>query len=123
MGIITLKSLAEDMANLLTIENFKIIDGKMSAYTSREARYVAATLISRFIGALVYRTLSEPQTLNKTSKEHEDFVMKNTAELKTQIQNAVSAGFQNAMTAFSGENIEYYCQIKVVPESTSKAIN
>ena len=123
MSIITLKNLAEDLAELLTVENFRIVDSRMRSYGSKEARYVAATVISRFIGALVFRTLSETQSLNRTQKQHEEFILKNMAELKTQIQNAVANGFQNAMSAFNEQPIEYYCTIKPVPDPKSNVVN
>jgi hypothetical protein len=121
--ITTLKTLSEELAQTLTIENFRLIDGKLRNYSPKEVRYVAATLVSRFVGALVYRTLTEEQAINQTKEQHEAFIMKNAADLKNQIQNAVAAAFQNAMSAFSGQPVEYYCQIKVVPEPKSTTLN
>lgn len=123
MSITTLKALSEELAQTLTVENFRIIDGKMRAYASKESRFVAATFIARFVGAMVYRTLTEDQALNKTKAEHEAFVMKNVADLKNQVQNAVAAAFQNAMSAFSGQPVEYYCTIKIVPEPPTNTVN
>lgn len=123
MSITTLKALSEDLAELLTAENFRIIESRLRAYGSREIRYAASTVLCRFVGALVYKTLVEQPAINQTKPDHEAYVLKNTAELKAQLQDAVALGFQHAMSAFSGQTIEYYCQIKVVPEPNNSTIN
>lgn len=123
MSINTLKAVSDELAELLTVENFRMIDFRLRAYGPKEARFAAATVIARFVGALVYRTLTEQPAINKSPGEHEAYVMKNMADLKNQLQNAVAAGFQNAMTAFSGNTVEYYCLIKPVPEPSSNTVN
>lgn len=123
MTIKTLKSLADDLAIKLTIENFKFLDRALIGYSEKEIRYVSVSLLNKFFGALIYRTLVEPKTLNQSALEHEQYVMKNMGDLKNQIQDCIANSFQEAMGAFTGQPVEYYCQIKVVPEPTSTTVN
>lgn len=123
MTFVSFQQWAEDFSVLLTNETFKLIDSKNKSNGPEAGRYVATTYLARFVGTLLFRTLTERNQLNTTKEEQEDFVMKNAAELKTAIQEAVSMGFQSAMTQFSGRQIEYYCQIKPVPEPVSNKVN
>ncbi len=113
---------AEQFSVLVTDETIKIMS-QHSRNNEDATKFAATMFLSRFIGTLVFRTLTEPPSLNTTKKGHEDFIMRNVAEMKQAIQNAVSAGFQNAMSQYSGQPIEYYCTIKPVPEPLTETLN
>jgi len=123
VAITRLKDLANDLAEILVEENYKIIYSQTKNLGPKETRFVVATFISRMVHTMVYSTLHEEQKLAKSDKDRENLIFKNLAEVKTQVQNAVAAGFQNPMSEFSGQPVEYYCQIKLVPEPTSNKIN
>lgn len=123
MSITTLKALSEKLSKELTVETFKFIDGVLKAYGEKEVRYAACDLVATFVGSLIYRTLTEPRTLNVSPLDHEQRVMKNVGELKSQIQEAVAQAFQNSMSAFSGNYVEYYCQIKPAPNPPNNLTN
>lgn len=113
---------AEEFSVLIADETLKIMT-QHSRNNEDAVKFAASMLISRIVGTLVFRTLTEPPSINKSKKSHEDFVLKNMAEMKLTIQNAVSAGFQQAMTQYSGQPIEYYCTIKPVPEPLTETLN
>lgn len=112
----------EQFSVLVTDETIRIMS-QHSRNNEDATKFAASMFLSRFIGTLVFRTLTEPPSINTSRKNHEDFVMKNMSEMKQTIQNAVSAGFQNAMTQYSGQPIEYYCTIKPVPEPLTETLN
>jgi len=109
---------AETLAMQVALDAFKQIEDKSRNLGSDATKFIATMFLSSFIGGLLFRTLNE-----KNDKVDPNIAIKNTGILKGQIQDAVSVGFQNAMSAFIGQNVEYYCQIKMVPEMTSKAVN
>lgn len=88
---------------------------------------VAISFLSRFIGGLVYNTLDHStrsiQKLDLTGKEQFDYTSKQYTEIKLSVENAVAAGFQGAMTTYSKMPIDFYCQVKTVPEPESKVVN
>ncbi len=42
------------------------------------------------------------------------------AQAKSNIQTAIAIGFEKAFHKFSGREVEYYCQIHLVPEPINK---
>ncbi len=115
-----LQEYSEGLAQAITDDVYKVIDNSAGGNRYTE-NYLVAMFVSRLIGEMVHRTLAERSTLNISHKDQEDLMMKNMSELKMAVQNAVAAGFQNAMSNFLGRPVEYYCQIKPVPEPVSNA--
>lgn len=76
--------------------------------------------IARFIGAYVYQALMQKPEKACGKEELLKFTKENFKASKQAVQDAVSAAFSGAMSAFSGKDIEYYCQVKVVPEVKGK---
>lgn len=113
---------AETFSQMITDETFKLIEGR-SRKNLDAIKFVASMFVARFVGTLVFRTLTEPSALRTSKKDQEAFTNKNFLELKMSVQNAVAAGFQNAVSQFSGSTMEYYCLIKPVPEPTSNQVN
>jgi len=68
----------------------------------------------------VYAELNERDKSLKTKEEMLNFAMKNFAALKVSIQESVAAGFQGAVSTFSGQQVDYYCQVKPIPEPINK---
>lgn len=78
--------------------------------------------VANFIAAVVYRHLTErpPGDKPKSNKEVLEFVKKNFLTVKIEMQDAVAMGFQKSMTAFANKEMEYYCEIKPMPEAINK---
>lgn len=92
---------------------FTIAEKNRSKEVSHE---LSINFIASIIGAKVFLTLKEAaQSDSKIGSALNKF-----AELKIDIQNAVAAGFQGGMQEFSGQNLEYYCQVKLVPGIKNK---
>lgn len=80
--------------------------------------------IKLYIGAIVFDALkSNPDTVQPSSQDILDHVMKQFGTSKADVQEAVSNAFQEAMSAFTGRTVEYYCAIAPVPDMISKAVN
>lgn len=76
--------------------------------------------IARFIGAYVYQALMQKPEKPCSKDDLLKFTRENFKASKQAIQDAVSAAFTGAMNTFSGKTVEYYCQVKVVPEVKGK---
>lgn len=107
---------ASDLGELMSEDVFKMIE-RQTGTNKEAAKYIQAMFVSRFVQMVVASALEE----NKHVSDKE--LLKVMSETKMALQNAVAAGFQNAMTEFSGRQVEYYCQIKVVPEPVSNKLN
>lgn len=86
---------------------------------------IAITFLTRFLGGIIYNTLEhKPMGFSKSNgKEQYEYTSKQYAHMKHQIENAVAAGFQGAMTTYSKMPVDFYCQVKTVPEPTNKMVN
>lgn len=113
----------EEIADMMVVESLKIIDSKTKKDGDEAFRQVSAKFIERLIASLMYKTLTEESKLKLPSKALEDLHIKNANDMKLALQDSVSQGFQYAMTAYSGRTMEYYCQIKLVPQQLSTKIN
>lgn len=107
---------------MLVNENFKLLDSQTkSRGGGKAAKFVAMTFLARFIGIFIYRVLTDKK--EGTKEEACKYAIDNLADAKSKLQDAVAAGFQGAMTTFAGKQIEYYCQVKIVPPVISKHQN
>lgn len=77
-------------------------------------------LTAQFLSAYIAGTVSE--ALYEAGK-NEERVMREFSEAKQLTQLAVAGGFEAALGEYSGEFVEYYCTIKVVPEPLTETVN
>lgn len=88
------------------------------------SKWLAMQVLSSYISAISYGTLTSnlftdiPKNL--TNKQIDSKLMEDFAFFKLGLQEAISAGIQGAMVTYSGQPIEYYCKISVLPESINK---
>lgn len=107
------KSSADQISQTLVNETFKLIDGQSK--DPIKAHKMALMFLARFAGVLLYRSLTEaaPEGCN-TKEKILKFTMANFSATKLSVQEAVAAAFTGAMNTYSGQPIEYFCQVKPV---------
>lgn len=126
------------MSNLKTLDLNEWIDS-FSAFmadetlkilrlnTEKRGPEVGRALCIHFLARIMTSTVLESLHMRlenpKTEEDALKYNQKCFAELKTQIQDAVSLSFQTAMSHYTGRQVEYYCQIKPIPEPLSGTIN
>lgn len=116
--IITFKQESEQFTDMMVTESFKLIEGHVGQRGSKVSRSVSTMFIAKLIGRMVYRALTDKQEGSKDDqyrKAKESF-----ADMKVRLTDCVAAGFQAAMSKFAGRQVEYYCQIRTVPEPVNK---
>lgn len=81
-----------------------------------EMQALCSQFMMHFVGAVVYQALRDRPPSIKSESDMLNYNYKSFAGIKFKIQDAVANGVQDAMTAYSGHPMEYFCDIKVVPE-------
>ncbi len=86
------------------------------------AEVLSIQILASYIASLVYRELKEVKdnNTNATQEQLHNASMDAYAAVRGRIQDAVSAGVSGAMATYTGKQLDYYTQIKVVPEPTNK---
>ncbi len=84
---------------------------------------VTSMFLASFLQLLVQKALQEIPDNVFTPDELFHFSKLGLAETKVLVQNSIAAGFQKATSNFTGQDVEYYCQVRVVPEPVSRTIN
>jgi len=109
---------ADEFSQMLVDETFKLLDAQ-TKNGKAATKEVASIFVARFTGVLLYRTLTDSNDI-KDKNELYLHTSKNFSDLKSKLQDAVAAGFSGAMSKFTKKHVEYYCQVKPVPEPINK---
>lgn len=109
----------EDLVKYISDESLKMLQ----ALNNKSGGISLDTLtafIYHTINTIVYNLLKS-QEKKATSNEQK---FKDTKDLyftfRTQLQEAVGLAFTEAMTNFSGKDVEYVCEIQVMPAAKNK---
>lgn len=111
----TLNVWAEREANALVVKVFEAC-AKVSRAKGEDANsLLLKVFLTRFVGALVFKTLA-----NAAQEGGENHTQHRFALVKLDIQEAVGLAFQQATRVYSGRQLDYYCDIKLLPEVINK---
>lgn len=83
---------------------------------------VAASILQRYLFVVILQSLNKrPDHRLELSKEQLNvFVQENYANTKLRMQDAIATGFQMAFTEFTGNMVDYYCQVFPVADPVNK---
>lgn len=95
------------------LEIVKVIAEEERNLGPKYAGHLFSSFLASYIGALVYKPLSEGHTSNSIY----------FTRVKSLIQEAVSAGFTGAVEQGTGNRTDYYCQVKVVPQPQTDKVS
>lgn len=115
---------AAEFCNMLVVETIKMLDTQAHSGLTRGEMY--QEFLAKLTGALAYKALAERGADGNAVGAPE--AMKRYAATKFLTAEAVAAGFTGAMRQFSAHRvgapeIEYYCDIRVVPEVKTKVVS
>lgn len=83
-------------------------------------RVMFAIFLSGLVSAFLKFSLNEfPQGPHYSSDEVTKFAEKNFIRLKETLANALAAGVQGGVQSWSGQEVEYYVQIKPIPAAVN----
>lgn len=107
-----------EFAQILVDSTFKLIEGRCK--TVKQTNHVTTVFIARFMGTLLYKSLTHKPDTVLSKEQLVKFTTNNFSEMKTSVQEAIAAAFSGAMHTFTKIPIEYYCQVKPVPPAINK---
>lgn len=103
----------EAFTTLLCAATLKLLRSK-----DKDDKIVMA-FIAKLTGHMLYEALTDtPDGLSKD--EMIKITLARFASAKVGVQEAIAAAFTGAMNAYSGTEIEYYCQVKALPPVANK---
>ncbi len=97
----------------VVIENIKLLSDEEKRLGPQYRGHLFSSFLASYVGALAYTPLNSTKSV--TSKS---FLM-----IKSIVEEAVSAGFTGAVAQALTDKLEFYCQVKTVPEPQSKKVN
>ena len=116
----TAQEFTDEFSKQLTIVATELTKQVEEEFGMRTADNATASFLATFIGVMVKRRLNRPNPLKLPAEKQCNLVMSDYNDFKIKIQNSIALGFQDAMSQWSGKSVEFYCQIKPVPEPINK---
>lgn len=123
MTKIILKDWMEGFSDLMAVELVKLIDAQGVNNGPEITQAIISHFLSSFTALTVLKCLGEKPSSGKGSEEEYQLASTRFLAHKILIQEAVAAAFSGALSEFTGRNVEYYCQIKLVPEPINDLVN
>lgn len=116
----TIEEWCEKFTSDLATEVYYALEDQLEMVGDDAYNAMLAQFLSGYVATICYRSLAcMPEDL-VDKKEQYEYAKKSFAAMKTRIQDAVSSGVSGGMKTWSGRMVDYYCQIKVVPEPVNK---
>lgn len=116
----TLTDWCEGFAHKAALDLYQLFEEERNKVGADNYKHLTATFLAGFISALVFRSLAYMPEGIKSDKDKCNYAMESFGDLKVRVQEAVAAGFAGGMRTWSGKDVDYFCQVKVVPEPINK---
>lgn len=122
--ILDLNHWIESFSTFMADEALKVLRAKSQDKGIEAYKALSLSFISRILGTVVLETLQDrPLHIDPNSEEMAAYNLRVFSELKRATQDAVAMAFTVATQHYSRKDIEYYCELKIVPPMISKGIN
>lgn len=108
------ESWSEEFAKTMSMETFRLIDASANGLPDILFHTLMNSYISNLIKIFMLSVLKERPSGSYSKKEAYEFAIKNFSFVKSQFQDAVASGFQEAMLQYTNKQCEYYCVVKTV---------
>jgi len=110
----------DQIATDLVSETFKLIEGQSKS--SLVAERLSVVFLAKFIGVLMYKNLTTetPYDVQNDTDKIAKFTITRFGKFKGIVQEAIAAAFSGAMQSYSGQDIEYYCQVRPIGQAVNK---
>ncbi len=110
----------DELSSMMAKGFLDILNAQVKVRGDHDARELYTHFIAKLVGGIVYNSLTDLPGDVKGKEAQYNWTVKSFDNAKDRMQEAVSAGFQLALTKYTGVRTEYYCQIKPVPEPVNK---
>jgi hypothetical protein len=108
----------EDYSAFMADEAMKLLKAQGKKKGDHEYKALVTLFVYRILATVLIDTLHErPESFSgATNDELFEANKKAYGDVKHQIQEAVGMAFTTAMSHYSGRVVDFYCQVKPVPE-------
>jgi hypothetical protein len=116
---ITLEELMNECSKYLTLHIFQFLADERVRSGEEFSEKLAFNFLASFVASLGAGYLNADYG-DLPSKEMQQAIMDGFLEFKQNLQDAVASGVSGAMTVYSGQSVDYYCQVKLVPPDSGR---
>lgn len=111
-----------EFIDLMSFETLQILYAYMGSHTKDKnaIRVLSASFVSGLISHLLKSALTDFSKKDDKKKQLAE-VKSNFTALKREFETQVAEGFNKAMFDYTGQDVDYYCQIKQAPEVHAKS--
>lgn len=122
--ILDINEWIDNYSTFMADEALKLLQAQGEKKGPEVHRALLIHFLARVLTNAVFNVLHErPKSETATKKEILEHNKKNFSEFKEQVQDMVALSFQTAMSHYGGKTMEYYCQIRPVPEPVNGTVN
>lgn len=116
-----LDSWVEEFALHIANESIKLVEeiGKPKG----AEKQLASKFMQYYVEKMIVNAFKDVEGKKMNQIEVFELAKNNYLAVKQEIQEEVARGFERAFKNFLGQSVEYYCQIKLVPEVANKEMN
>lgn len=124
----TKKLIVQDWVNqistLLASESFKLLKSQGTEKGGLDlANQLYSAFLEKYIEKMLVEALTVTPTKALTEKKNYEFTRVNFISAKTGIQDSIANAFSNSLSNFTSQKVDYYVEVKTVPDPVSKLSN
>ncbi len=110
-----------EFSDAMAEETLKIVYGYFAKYTKDKLmlRRLAASYLSYLIEQMILDAFSDYDKKASKANQYKE-VHKNFNDIKQEVQLQVANGFNRAMLTYAGQDLDYFCVVKLAPEVNTK---
>jgi hypothetical protein len=115
----------DNFSTFMADEALKMLNAQGQKKGPEVQRALLFHFLARIITSSVYDALNDRGNLDSSASKKQvfEFTKKNFSDFKESLQDTIAMSFQTAFSHYAGRDMEYYCQIRPVPDPLSNKVN
>ena len=101
-------------------ESFRLLD---AYYQEDKTQHLRLKFLTMMLSQVILDSLSFKPDAPCSREELYEYTKRNFEKIKLDLQTLIAVSFEQALLKYSGKFIEYFVQIRPVPEPVSKTMN
>jgi hypothetical protein len=117
--VVSLDEWVDNFTSYIAAENIKLIRSYGADKGDKALKKLYVSFLKNYLENVVLGVLTDYPKEMMDDREIYEYVSGHFKDLKYNIQIEIADAFNDAMAKFSGHYMDYYCEIKPVPEPVS----
>jgi len=117
--VVSLDEWVDNFTSYIAAENLKLIRSYGADKGDKALKKLYVSFLKNYLETVILAVLSDYPKEMMDDKEIYEYVSGHFKDLKYDIQNEIALAFNDAVSKFSGQYLDYYCEIKPIPEPAS----